>query len=80
VAGDLRALGVRPPCLLNGQQYLPIAYYMGCASDGFVNHPAPGQRTALLVWPGSQPPSFATRWHAYRLNNAGVLPYIVYLP
>jgi hypothetical protein len=69
VAGDLRALGVRPPCLLNGQQYLPIAYYMGCASDGFVNHPAPGQRTALLVWPGSQPPAFATRWHAYRLNK-----------
>jgi hypothetical protein len=80
VADDLRALGVRPPCLLNGQQYLPIAYYMGCASNGLVSRPAPGQRVALLVWPGDQPPPFATRWHAYRLHNADVLSYIVYMP
>jgi hypothetical protein len=80
VEGDLRALGVRPPCLLNGQQYLPIAYYMGCSSNGFVNHPAPRLRVALLVWPGDQPPPFATRWHAYHLHNAGVLSYLVYLP
>jgi hypothetical protein len=80
VADDLRALGVRPPCLLNGQQYLPIAYYMGCASDGFVNRPGPGQRVALLVWPGGRPPPFAARWHAVRLRNAGVLSYVVYLP
>jgi hypothetical protein len=80
VAGDLRALGVRPRCLLNGQQYLPIAYYMGCASNGFVNHPAPGQRVALLVWPGGQPPPFAADWHGYHLHNAAVLNYIVYLP
>ena len=32
IAADLSALGVRPPCLLNGEQYLPIAYVMGCSS------------------------------------------------
>jgi len=32
IAADLRRLGVRPPCLIKGEQSIPIAFYAGCAS------------------------------------------------
>ncbi len=38
---DLRHLGIRPPCLIKGEQYIPIAFYAGCAS-------APGLRPPRL--------------------------------
>jgi hypothetical protein len=34
IAAELAARGVRPPCLIQGVQYIPIAYDAGCASAG----------------------------------------------
>ena len=34
IAAALAARGVRPPCLVQGVQYIPIAFYAGCASAG----------------------------------------------
>ena len=31
IAAELAARGVRPPCLIQGVQYIPIAYDAGCA-------------------------------------------------
>ncbi|NNN30834.1 hypothetical protein HLK59_10735 [Streptomyces sp. S3(2020)] len=31
-AADLHRLGIRPPCLLTGEESLPIAFYTGCSS------------------------------------------------
>jgi hypothetical protein len=32
IAADLHRLGVRPPCLVKGEQDIPVAFYAGCAS------------------------------------------------
>ncbi|GAA3965368.1 hypothetical protein FOF52_01035 [Thermobifida alba] len=32
LAGELREAGLRPPCLLTGDDAIPVAYYTGCAS------------------------------------------------
>jgi len=32
VAAGLHRFGVRPPCLVTGENYVPIAYYAGCSS------------------------------------------------
>ena len=34
IATVLADHGVRPPCLIQGVQYIPIAFYAGCASAG----------------------------------------------
>jgi len=80
IAADLSALGVRPPCLLNGEQYLPIAYVMGCSSNGWVGAPAPGERPVLLVRAGQPPNSVPKGWHRHRLIGTGVLYYTAFLP
>jgi hypothetical protein len=80
IAADLAALGVRPPCLLNGEQYLPIAYVMGCSSNGSVSAPAPGQRRVLLVRVGQPLNSVPKGWHRHRLRGTGVLYYTAFLP
>ena len=48
IATALAARGVRPPCLISGVQYIPIAFYAGCASAGTA---APGDHVALLIRP-----------------------------
>ena len=40
IAAALAARGVRPPCLISGVQYIPIAFDAGCASAG---NAAPGE-------------------------------------
>jgi len=73
IAADLRALGVRPPCLIKGDQDIPIAFYAGCASapgvsatgtavDGTATEPV-----AVLVAPGQPPPAFARNWTLHQL-------------
>jgi hypothetical protein len=75
IAARLAALGVRPPCLVTGVQYIPIAYYAGCASTG--SAPA---RQALLVGDGDRPPPYVRDWHAYRITGTTVLHVTAYLP
>ena len=80
LADDLSALGARPPCLLNGGPYLPVAYYMGCSSDGYVSRLADAQRVVLLVYPGQQLPGFAAHWHAHLLHGIKMFNYVAYMP
>ena len=55
IATALAARGVRPPCLIQGVQYIPIAFYAGCASAGTAApgdacRPAgPGRSAAAVV-------------------------------
>ena len=81
VVADLRHLGIRPPCLVKGEQYIPIAFYAGCASGpGAATALAAGQHVTVLVYSGRHPPGYARRWARYRLPGSGVLSLVAYLP
>ncbi|MER5555172.1 hypothetical protein ABT001_26475 [Streptomyces sp. NPDC002793] len=49
VAAELHRLGVRPPCVVSGDDAVPIAYYAGCASRQTGGHDAALTPEALLV-------------------------------
>ncbi len=76
IASALAARGVRPPCLISGVQYIPIAFDAGCASAG---NAAPGTRVALLVQSGRRPPSYARNWRVYRITGTTVLMVSAYI-
>lgn len=90
VAADLHQLGVSQPCLINGAQRIPIAFYAACASTPNPIHaepalatranPADPSRFALLEWRKSRPPAYARSWPHHLLHNAGLLKLVVYLP
>ena len=72
-AARLHRLGVRPPCLLTGEQSVPVAYYAGCASANTRGHDtntteagllrtARRMPTAALTLPGEPPPAYARHW------------------
>ncbi|MGW2889564.1 hypothetical protein ACWDDN_30475 [Streptomyces griseoruber] len=80
-AAALHRLGVRPPCLLTGYDYVPLAYYAGCASaatgghdanttEAAIGRAARSRPVAALVRPGGTPPGYARSWTPVR---AGVL-------
>ena len=80
IVADLRHLGVREPCLIKGEQFIPIAFYAGCAS---APNPASGQypgRVVVLEYPGVSPPRWARGWHRHRLPGTRVLRLVAYLP
>jgi len=76
IAAALAARGVRPPCLISGVQYIPIAFYAGCASAG---NAAPGTRVALLVQSGRRAPSYARTWAVYHITGTAVLKVSAYI-
>jgi hypothetical protein len=76
IAASLAAHGVRPPCLIAGVQYIPIAFYAGCASAG---NAAPGQHVALLIQARQHPPSYARKWSSYRITGTSVLKVNAYV-
>ena len=76
IVAELAAHGVRPPCLITGVQYIPIAFYAGCASTG---NAAPGEPVAVLVQVGGHPPSDATTWHVYRITGTKILKVNAYI-
>jgi hypothetical protein len=89
-AADLRQLGVSPPCLINGSQRIPIAFYAGCAStpdsEGALP-PVAGltsqggtTRFAVLEWIHQQPPAYAKTWRKVVLQGTGKLTMVAYLP
>jgi len=80
IAADLRGLGVRRPCLIKGVQYIPIAFYAGCASAPGLGDPAYAGRSALLEYPGTGPPRYARGWRRYRLPGTRALNVVAYLP
>ncbi len=72
-AAELHRLGVRPPCLLTGDESLPIAFYAGCSSaatDGSnensttaaIARTAQRMPVAYLDTPTGRPPSYARDW------------------
>ncbi|HMD91712.1 MAG TPA: hypothetical protein VKG80_03630 [Trebonia sp.] len=76
IAIALAAHGVRPPCLIQGVQYIPIAFYAGCASAGTA---APGDHVAALVQSGRPPPAYARTWPVYRIAGTTVLKVNAYI-
>lgn len=86
-AAALHRLGVRPPCLLTGDEAIPIAFYTGCASAATSGHNANTTEhgiagtarripVAVLVATGSRPPGYAHDWPA-RSYGGGRLYYSV---
>lgn len=84
VAADLHRLGVRPPCLLTGDEAIPIAYYARCASAetggnnadttaaGIVAATA-HRAVALVTAPGARPPAYARGWTGEQLPGLTTL-------
>jgi hypothetical protein len=79
-ASELHRLGVRPPCVLTGQEALPIAFYAGCSSAQTYGHNASTTRadllrtaqhtpTASLTAAGDEPPGYARDWSAHHLGD-----------
>ncbi|WP_369362577.1 hypothetical protein AB5L52_03350 [Streptomyces sp. CG4] len=79
-ASDLHRLGVRPPCLLTGDDAIPVAFYTGCSSaatDGpnanstadRIAGTARSMPVATLVPPGTRPPSYARDWPSALLDG-----------
>jgi hypothetical protein len=80
IVADLRSLGVRPPCLIKGEQYIPIAFCAGCASAPSLADAGHAGQTALLEYPGTRRPRYAGRWHRHWLPGTPVLKLVAYLP
>jgi hypothetical protein len=76
IAAELAVRGVRPPCLIQGVQYIPIALVAGCASTGTA---APGEPVAVLVQVRGQPPSYARHWPSYRITGTTILKVNAYV-
>ncbi len=76
IVAQLAAHGVRPPCLILGVQYIPIAFYAGCASTGTA---APGEPEAVLVQVRGHPPSYAKNWRVYRITGTTILKVNAYI-
>ncbi len=84
VADDLHRLGVRPPCLVNGAQNIPVAYDAGCASTPTV--PLARQRQArvhiaFLVGSGQTAPPYVQHWPKRHLAGvrSDLLPVTAYV-
>jgi len=81
VAADLRRLGVRPPCLVKGEQDIPVAFYAGCASaPGVTSAQAAGHPVVLLERAWHRHHGQARHWQRQRLPGSGILHLIAYLP
>jgi len=85
IAADLHRLGIRPPCLVKGEQDIPIAFYAGCASAPSIRATL-GRNAAepvgVLVRPGHSPPAYARGWTRRYLPGirTGLLNLVVYVP
>ncbi|MFE9836245.1 hypothetical protein ACFYP4_14100 [Streptomyces sp. NPDC005551] len=72
-AAELHRIGVRPPCLLTGEEAIPVAFYAGCSSANVTGHNANITRAgveraarrmpvAALAAPDGRPPPYARTW------------------
>lgn len=80
LASELHRLDVRPPCLVTGDQNIPVAFYAGCRSAAVKGHDAnitaAGIRatarrmpTVVLVPARSRPPAYARGWSPVRYGT-----------
>ncbi|RXS79024.1 hypothetical protein EST92_19215 [Streptomyces sp. TM32] len=91
VAGMLRAAGVRPPCVVSGEEAVRVAYQVGCASRQPYGHDAGISPTALarlgahrpaavLLRTGDKPPAYARGWRPVPLRRVpGLEPLSAYV-
>ncbi|WP_449344290.1 hypothetical protein, partial [Streptomyces narbonensis] len=81
IATALHGLGVRPPCLVTGREYVLVGYYAGCSSRQPSGHDesitpdgiaAAARRmpVAVVVPAGAAPPDYARAWRFVRLPPA----------
>ncbi|MER6982420.1 hypothetical protein [Streptomyces carpinensis] len=79
-AALLHRLGVRPPCLLTGEEAIPIAFYTGCDSAAVDGHNANSTRAiieetarripvATLTTANGSPPAYARTWPVHRFGD-----------
>jgi hypothetical protein len=85
IAADLHRLGVRAPCLVKGEQDIPIAFYAGCASASSISATLSldaSEPVAVLVRPGTSPPAYARGWVRHRLPGirTNLLKLVAYIP
>jgi hypothetical protein len=84
IATDLHRLGVRPPsCLVKGSQYIPVAWYAGCASAGAVpSSSSHSESVVFLRYKGEALPGYARGWQPYTLPGirSASLRFTAYLP
>ncbi|MGK5631857.1 hypothetical protein [Streptomyces sp. URMC 123] len=84
IAAELRGQGVRPPCVISGEEAIRIAHRMGCASRQVGGHDAAitpaGLRSAaerspvaVLVARQQAPPAHARGWRPHPLPDVGRL-------
>jgi hypothetical protein len=82
-AAALHRLGVRPPCVLTGDQALPIAFLAGCSSAATsgpnanttaarLAATARREPVAVLVPAGAPPPAYARAWPVHRVGGLRV--------
>ncbi|WP_202121039.1 hypothetical protein [Streptomyces sp. BA2] len=82
-AAELHRLGVRPSCVLNGHEALPIAFYAGCSSAQTQGHNASTTRadllrtaqrtpTATLATVEDGPPGYARGWASHRFGDLSI--------
>ncbi|MFD0718064.1 hypothetical protein [Streptomyces globosus] len=78
VAAALHRLDVRRPCVLSGDEAIPLAYYTGCASRQVGGHDGSttadglaslGRRipVAVITAGGARPPHYASAWPVFDL-------------
>jgi hypothetical protein len=85
IVADLRHLGIHPPCLIKGEQDIPVAYDAGCASApsavSVLAH-RPAEAVAVLEYPSARPPAYARTWQRHSLPGirTKVLRVVAYLP
>ncbi|MFF8606497.1 ArnT family glycosyltransferase [Streptomyces sp. NPDC015346] len=82
IAAELRAQGVRPPCVISGEEAIRVAFRTGCASrqpgghDGSITPQALAataleQPVAVLVSGNGRPPAYAREWRVHPLPDLG---------
>jgi hypothetical protein len=83
IATQLHRLGVRPPCLVKGEQDIPIAFYTGCGSAASAHAvvDSRAEPVAVLEYAHVRPPGYARHWQRHQLRGirTSLLKLVVYL-
>ncbi|MFL6237917.1 MAG: hypothetical protein ACJ735_00295 [Actinomycetes bacterium] len=91
VASQLHGLGIKPPCMLDGNYAAPVAYYARC--DTLVAHGSPRPRTesdwvayadqhnlTVITRDGELVRPYARHWRIYTFRNTDKHRWVAYLP
>ncbi|MFE1762687.1 hypothetical protein ACFW81_00455 [Streptomyces angustmyceticus] len=87
ITASLRAAGVRPPCVVSGEEAVRVAYRAGCASRQPHGHDASitpaalarlgaARPAAVIVAGGQRPPDYARGWRRVTLPPVPDFPLL----